>query len=232
VYDDGSVAFESAAQGIVSAAGNPIADSPSALWDAQAAACAGREELQFPKPQRRLHTIQSTKFLHSSDAIDLRSRISCAEDDDVSGGESTSIPRPFVHDRPLIAKLNSVLAEGGSQAKGGDWIALGSLQSFLSQPRTLSEVALFTRAGYPHSPTPVRLDALRDMLDTSPYVESYQVRCPELGAGGDSVTVYTSGESADAGDNERTSAIEGTPFAGLMSDLERLYYKNEDDEML
>jgi hypothetical protein len=231
IIEDESIAFESVAQRIFTSKNKAIADSASALWDMQAAACEHGKTGKYSDLRQRSQIVRSTMIMHAHDAMDLRYRISSAKDDDVSEGENTSIARPYVRDRPLVTKLHATLQEGGSQTRGGDWTRIGSLQEFLSRPRTLSEVALFTRAGYPHSSTPVGLNALREMLESSPYVDSYEVSCPQLGLNEGSVTVYTSGEDAEAGDNEETAAIEGTPFASLLSDLRALYNKDTEDQM-
>jgi hypothetical protein len=217
-------------------------DTYLALREAQAVHMMDkdRERLLFDRHNDGIRILGATGRLHAFDALGLRRRISNPHDDDVCEkvvAGVAGIPRPFLRDRPLLYTLRADTEPDAEDAFAqpryrtrndraccGSALGLDSVEQFLSIPRTLCEVAQLTRAGNPHSRTPLDIGVLHTVLEESPYIDFYEVRCPELGDNVPCATVYTTGIDAETSDNALTAPTDGSPFADLLSDLRRSYY--------
>jgi hypothetical protein len=215
-------------------------DTHIALREAQAVHMTekSRDRLLFDRQNDGIRVLGNTGRLHAMDVLNVQRRICDPKDDDKckeGDVDGSYIPRPHLRDRPLIDKLltedqqpSSTRGQSREARKLAGVLDPDSVEAYLSTPRTLREIAQLTRSGNPHAKTPLDIKALRDMLDDSPYIESYEVGYPELDGNVPDAVVYTTGADADTADNQLTAPFEATPFAELLDDLRKSYYCAED----
>lgn len=147
--------------------------------------------------------LRKSRQMFTKDAIDLRERICCCDDDDIAKGNGhTRLPRPFLRDIVHISQHRSDLtdlvgehddnpsgqnqtgsvncrrvSEGAcsehSNTTGG--AEMGSITEAIGGGSTIDNVARHVRSGMAHSPTPLGLAGLKNTVKDSPFVTSWKV---------------------------------------------------------
>lgn len=206
-------------------------DETWALREAQVSHGSSKSRAQlFDLPNEGIRILGCTSKLHYMNVIDLRKRLSCDIDDDGSSGDgdqcaSGSFPRPYVSDRSLFSKLQQ--QQSGSERSSLSVTRMQHLlQAALAVPRTLSEVAEVVRTGNPHAKTPLKMSTLHAVLQSSPHVSSYTVRCAYLSGLCEAYKIYRTDPSLSLSFAKPFDLVmNDSPFNKLLEELEQIYYK-------